>query len=81
MHRSHKLLSVELGPGLLTTIYDGIQRPLVEIAKQCSMSESVKQRSRDIFIPKGVSIPALDKTKKWFLDTHRFGFKKGDLIT
>lgn len=71
---------MELGPGLLTTIYDGIQRPLVEIAKHCSMASSLSERSRDIFIPRGIDIPALDKTKKWFLDTKRFGFKKGDMI-
>lgn len=29
-------LSVELGPGILTTIFDGIQRPLETIAKQCN---------------------------------------------
>lgn len=39
------------------------------------------QRSQDIFIPRGVDIPALDRTKKWFLDTARFGFKVGDMIT
>ncbi|CAL5971986.1 Vacuolar_ATP synthase catalytic subunit A [Hexamita inflata] len=81
VHRSHKLLSVELGPGLLTTIYDGIQRPLVDIANQCARSSSLRDRANDIFIPRGVDIPALDRTKKWFLDTERFGFKAGDLIT
>jgi len=33
--RTHKPLSVELGPGILKTIFDGIQRPLQTIAEQC----------------------------------------------
>ncbi len=47
-------LSVELGPGILKSIYDGIQRPLDEI----------KALSGD-FIPRGVDVPAIDKTKEW----------------
>ncbi|RDA87675.1 hypothetical protein CP532_3805 [Ophiocordyceps camponoti-leonardi (nom. inval.)] len=53
--RTGKPLSVELGPGLLNGIYDGIQRPLEEIAKE----------AKSIYIPRGISIPALDRTKKW----------------
>jgi len=47
-------LSVELGPGLLTNIYDGIQRPLPAILKKTGD-----------FIERGVEAPALDRTKKW----------------
>lgn len=47
-------LSVELGPGLLTSIYDGIQRPL----------ESLREKSGD-FISRGLSAPALPRDKKW----------------
>ncbi|MEK7539855.1 MAG: ATP synthase subunit A [Patescibacteria group bacterium] len=47
-------LSVELGPGLLQSIYDGIQRPL----------EAIKAESGD-FIKRGVVANALDKKKKW----------------
>ncbi len=47
-------LSVNLGPGLIANIYDGIQRPLEEIRKQ----------SGD-FISKGVNINALDEKKMW----------------
>jgi V/A-type H+-transporting ATPase subunit A len=47
-------LSVELGPGLLTSIYDGIQRPL----------NVLRQESGD-FISRGLVIPALDEKKKW----------------
>lgn len=47
-------LSVELGPGLIGSIYDGIQRPLV-----------VLNDLSGCFIEKGVKAPALDKTRKW----------------
>lgn len=47
-------LSVELGPGLITNIYDGIQRPL-EKMREVSGSN----------IKRGVDIPALDREKKW----------------
>ncbi|KAJ2896692.1 uncharacterized protein MKZ38_005292 [Zalerion maritima] len=53
--RTHKPLSVELGPGMLNNIYDGIQRPLEKIAKV----------TKSIYIPRGISIPSLDRTKKW----------------
>lgn len=53
--RTGKPLSVELGPGLLHNIYDGIQRPLEKIAQQAA----------SIYIPRGVAAPALDRTKKW----------------
>ena len=47
-------LSMQLGPGLLTSIYDGIQRPLNVLAEE----------SGD-FISRGKMIPALDQKKKW----------------
>ena len=47
-------LSVELGPGLLTNIYDGIQRPLPAI-----------QSISGEFISRGIEAPALDRKKKW----------------
>lgn len=53
--RTGKPLSVELGPGLMETIYDGIQRPLKDI----------KDESNSIYIPRGINIPALSRTKKW----------------
>jgi V/A-type H+/Na+-transporting ATPase subunit A len=59
-------LSVELGPGLLTNIYDGIQRPLPDIVKKTGD-----------FIARGVEVPALDRNKKWnFKPTA----KKGDIV-
>jgi len=59
-----KPLSVELGPGLLTSIYDGIQRPLPVLIKQ--MGD---------FIKRGVDAPGLDQTKKW---DFKATAKKGD---
>ncbi|MDO5850931.1 MAG: ATP synthase subunit A [Methanobacteriaceae archaeon] len=50
-------LSVELGPGILKSIYDGIQRPLDEI----------KSLSGD-YLPRGVDVPALDKEKEWLFE-------------
>ena len=47
-------LAVELGPGLLKSIYDGIQRPLVVLVDKMGN-----------FIQRGVSAPGLDRGKKW----------------
>ncbi|RMD43293.1 hypothetical protein DV735_g1832, partial [Chaetothyriales sp. CBS 134920] len=66
--RTGKPLSVELGPGLMETIYDGIQRPLKTIAEKTS----------SIYIPRGISVPSLNRTKKWpFTPT----LKEGDHIS
>ena len=47
-------LSVELGPGLIETMYDGIQRPLEEMVKQVGSN-----------ITRGIKVPALNREKKW----------------
>ena len=47
-------LSVELGPGLMSSIYDGIQRPL-----------SVIQEMAGDYITRGIEVPGLDHSKKW----------------
>ena len=65
-------LSLELGPGLLSSIYDGIQRPL----------DKVREKSGD-WISRGVNIPGLDHGKKWeFRPTARAGdaVSGGDII-
>ncbi|KAJ5272391.1 hypothetical protein N7478_007516 [Penicillium angulare] len=67
--RTGKPLSVELGPGLMETIYDGIQRPL----------RAISDKSGSIYIPRGISVNALDREKKW--DYKPAGFKVGDHIT
>ena len=48
-------LSVELGPGLIENIYDGIQRPL----------EVIMEKVKGNNLPRGVEVPALDREKKW----------------
>jgi len=67
--RTGKPLSVELGPGILSNIFDGIQRPLTAIAE---LTES-------IFIPRGVNVAALNKDTLWFFEPTK-GLKEGDPI-
>ncbi len=65
-------LSVELGPGLIENIYDGIQRPLEGIMKIAGST-----------ITRGIEVPALDREKKWdFTATAKKGDKVvgGDVI-
>ncbi len=47
-------LSVELGPGLMTSIYDGIQRPLNKIEERAGA-----------FITRGIQVPSLDRERQW----------------
>lgn len=54
VYQTGKALSVELGPGLLRSIYDGIQRPL----------NLIREKAGD-FITRGIEVPALDREKKW----------------
>ena len=65
-------LSVELGPGLLTNIYDGIQRPLEAMRIRCGSN-----------ITKGIDEPALDRQKTWYFEAGKeFGdrVKAGDVL-
>ena len=65
-------LSVELGPGLIESIYDGIQRPL----------DSLVEAEGD-FMSRGSAMPGLDREKKWhFKPTVKEGTKvgPGDII-
>jgi V/A-type H+-transporting ATPase subunit A len=65
-------LVVELGPGLISSIYDGIQRPL----------DIIRNASGD-FIARGVDVPALDYNKKWhFIPALNCGQKvfAGDIL-
>merc|ERR1719506_2770657 len=55
VYRTERPLSVELGPGLMGNIFDGIQRPLKAIAASTG----------DVFIPRGVAINSLDHAKAW----------------
>jgi V/A-type H+-transporting ATPase subunit A len=63
---SGDMLSVELGPGLLKQIYDGLQNPLPELAEEFGF-----------FLPKGVVLEALDSEKKWVFTP---GVQKGDTV-
>ncbi|NLT24960.1 MAG: V-type ATP synthase subunit A [Syntrophorhabdus sp.] len=70
--RTGEPLSVELGPGLIRSIYDGIQRPLDVLAQDFGE-----------YIVRGTQRPALDRTKKWdFVPLARVGdvVKGGDIL-
>lgn len=63
VERTAQPLSVELGPGLLGNIFDGIQRPL----------ENIAEVTGDMFIPRGISVPSLQRKKAWdFVPTKAF---------
>ena len=66
VERTFLPLSVELGPGILTQIFDGIQRPLPVIEELTGS-----------FISRGIDIPALDKEKEWKL---KLTVKVGDEV-
>ena len=70
--RTGQTLSVQLGPGLLTKIYDGIQRPLPELEK-----------TMGVFIKRGVDADGLDLEKIWdFNATAKAGdsVSSGDIL-
>lgn len=62
-------LSVELGPGIMGTIFDGIQRPLEDIFVSTS----------DVYVPKGVDVPCLTREKRWTFTPGNF--REGQPIT
>nr|WCZ58688.1 V-type proton ATPase catalytic subunit A [Seculamonas ecuadoriensis] len=55
VQRTGNPLSVELGPGIMSSIFDGIQRPL----------QTIREITKDIFIPRGVDVPSLDRARGW----------------
>ena len=66
-------MSVELGPGLITSIYDGIQRPL----------DAIMEVTGGNLLNRGVEVPSLKRDKKWeFVPTAQVGDKVtgGDII-
>ncbi len=65
IRRTGELFKVELGPGLVTNFFDGIQRPL---------------RESDKFFEKGVKLNPLDREKKWLFKPNP-SLKKGSKIT
>nr|AGK85256.1 truncated vacuolar ATPase subunit A [Fucus vesiculosus] len=67
--RRRQPLSVELGPGIMGTIFDGIQRPLEDIAN----------REDSVFVPRGVDVPCLDQDKDW--EFSPINFREGQPIS
>ena len=65
--RTGQTLSVQLGPGLLTQIYDGIQRPLPKL-----------EETMGVFITRGVDADGLDLERKWEFNAVA---KKGDEVS
>ena len=65
--RTGQTLSVQLGPGLLTQIYDGIQRPLPKL-----------EETMGVFITRGVEADGLDLERKWEFNAVA---KKGDEVS
>ncbi len=61
-----EMLSVQLGPGILSQIYDGLQNPLPQIAEE-----------HGFFLPRGIVLDALDFSKKWHFTPV---VKKGDVV-
>jgi len=68
--RTARPLSVELGPGLMGNIFDGIQRPL----------ETIARSSDSMFIPRGVDVSPLDRSARWEF-TPADGLKIGDVVS
>jgi V-type H+-transporting ATPase subunit A len=62
-------LALELGPGILDNIFDGIQRPL----------ERIRNVVQSVFVPRGIDVPSLDRDVNW--DFKPGNIRKGDLIS
>lgn len=67
VHFTGELLSVELGPGLLTQVFDGLQNPLPNLAEECGF-----------FLQRGKYLPALPRDRKWSFTP---AVKVGDTVT
>ncbi len=72
VHFTGELLEAELGPGLLSSILDGLQNPLEEVAEKAGF-----------FLPRGIYLPPLDRTHRWdYLPTAKVDeeLRRGDTI-
>ena len=72
VHFDGHLLEAELGPGLLSSIFDGLQNPLEEVAKKTG-----------IYLSRGIYLPPLDRKKQWdFTPLAKVGdvLQRGDAI-
>ena len=63
---SGEMLSVQLGPGILGQVYDGLQNPLPQLAEK-----------HGFFLPRGVNLDAIDFESKWHFTP---SVKKGDIV-
>ena len=69
-----ELLAAELGPGMLAQVYDGLQNPLADLAKEASKIS----KDAEFFLQRGMYIPGLPRDRKW--DFHQIA-KVGDRVT
>ncbi|KAH8392108.1 hypothetical protein KR215_000684, partial [Drosophila sulfurigaster] len=69
VYQTGKPLSVELGPGIMGSIFDGIQRPL----------RAINELTNSIYVPKGVDVKSLSRTTDYPFEPAKL--KIGDLIT
>ena len=69
-----ELLAAELGPGMLAQVYDGLQNPLAELAKEASKIS----KDAEYFLQRGMYLKGLPRDKKW--DFHPIA-KVGDKVT
>lgn len=67
--KTAKPLSLELGPGILDGIYDGIQRPL----------KRIQEIAQSVFVPRGVDVPCLPRDQKW--EFKPLNVKVGNLVS
>ena len=69
-----ELLAAELGPGMLAQVYDGLQNPLAELAKEAAKIS----KDAEYFLQRGMYMPGLPRDRKW--DFHPTA-KVGDKVT
>ena len=58
---SGELLAAELGPGMLAQVYDGLQNPLAELAKEAGRIS----KDAEYFLQRGLYLPGLPRDRKW----------------
>ena len=58
---SGELLAAELGPGMLAQVYDGLQNPLSELAKEAAKISA----DAEYFLQRGIYLPGLPRDRKW----------------
>ena len=69
-----ELLAAELGPGMLAQVYDGLQNPLADLAREAGKTSA----SASYFLQRGLYLPGLPRDRKW--DFHPIA-KPGDKVS